>query len=241
MKLLLTSDWHLDAVTAGVARERELVGAVNETLQAAEQAHVDAYVFEGDLTDPDTPGSHAAVGHAVGAACRLHGAGIPSRWMTGNHCVIENGQLHHVLLAIKHLSCVDALVIDQPQREVLKQRDGDQKLDVAYLPFTPRSHSYDPVTWVEASVDAKVRAVFGHLNIEGITPGSETTEMARGRDVFYPTEALKRLAPEAWLSNGHYHREQTHDGIYIPGALARLSFGEEGYELPGFAVVEFRP
>lgn len=229
MKVLFSSDWHLDAVTAGVAREEEILGAVSETVKAAEQQKVDLYVMSGDLTDPDTALTHPAVGHAVGVAMTLDRLGIDQAWIPGNHDVVESGALHHTMLALKRVT----RVFDLPSQALF-----GSGFKVAFLPYTPRSHSYDPTDWVEKHLEPDVRLVVGHLNIEGITPGSETTEMARGRDVFYPVEAIEMAAPNAFMECGHYHERQTYRGVYIPGSLCRLSFGEQ-HNTPGYTIVEF--
>lgn len=229
MKFLLTSDWHRDAVTAGVARDREVDEAIGRTLQAAQQMRVDAYLMLGDLTDPDNTRSHAAVAHLVRVCGALDSFGIDSYWIPGNHDVIEDGELHHTMMVVRGLSKSNASLIDQP---MVVDRG------LAFLPYTPRSHTYDPDAWVRKNIRrGDVRLVCGHLNIEGITPGSETTEMARGRDVFYPDQAIQEVAPGVAMANGHYHQAQVFRGIHIPGSLCRLSFGEQDND-PGFIIME---
>ena len=107
------------------------------------------------------------------------------------------------------------------------------------LPFTAPNRAYDPERVVEEfeSGGRKIKVVAGHLNIEGIEPGSETTSMARGREVFWPKAAIKKKFPKALWLNGHYHRQQVFQGIHIPGSLLRLAHDEEDNK-PGFLVFE---
>jgi hypothetical protein len=79
--------------------------------------------------------------------------------------------------------------------------------------------------------------VIGHLMLEGIAPGSETTDMARGRDVFLPVAALRAAFPDCVICNGHYHTAQTYKTVHIPGSLIRLTKGEIG-NVPGYLIVD---
>jgi hypothetical protein len=76
--------------------------------------------------------------------------------------------------------------------------------------------------------------VLGHLTeIPEAKPGEETTELPRGRGIPFPVAACKAKT----LVNGHFHRRQKASGIWMPGALARLTFGEETHD-PGFLILE---
>lgn len=240
MRLLLTSDWHGDWVTAGFRRFEDVARAVDRIVQAACSSRVDAVVFLGDLANPGRESAHRAVAMAVAASVALDERAIDSVWMTGNHDVVEDGTGAHVLLALGQLGRSRVRLVDRPARLLLLGRTGDA-CDLFALPYTPRSHTYDPERELERLFFETDRSypqlVVAHLNIEGIQPGSETTDMARGRDVFFPLEAARRLMPDAVLANGHYHRRQVFDGIHIPGSPERLAFGEEDND-PGFLVVE---
>jgi DNA repair exonuclease SbcCD nuclease subunit len=229
-KAIISSDWHLDWITAGFPRYDEIDAAIDQSVDCAIKmpGASPLYLFGGDLTDPDNLRCHAALAKAVQVAQRLNDGGVSSLWITGNHDVIEDGSGHHTLMALQHIPGVT--VADSPELYG----------DVFCLPFTPTSHSYDPDDIVRLAHargdDPKV--VLGHLNVEGIVPGSETTQMPRGRDVFWPLDALKECWPNATLIGGHYHERQNYKGINIIGSLARLAFGEEDND-PAFAVVEF--
>lgn len=229
MKALVTSDWHLDAVTAGVERFDDLERATEELLDAVDANEVDAFIFLGDLCDPATNRAHRAVDRACDLASTLD---IPSYWLVGNHDVIEDGHGSNVLSPVNYTPRAE--VIAAPCLRLV----GDAQ--VVFLPFTPRSHAYDPEEFVRHQALANPRhpkAVMGHLNIAGITPGSETTEMPRGRNIEFPLDAINDVWPGALKLNGHYHERQVFRDIHIPGSLERLTFGEEA-NVPGYLLME---
>lgn len=232
MKLLVTSDWHLDAVTAGLERFGDIDRAARAAVQKALEIEADRFVFLGDLCDPDTTRSHRAIAYAIAVERLMREKGLESWWLTGNHDVIEDGTGTSTLTPLK---AAGAKVFDSPAH--FGQEGGG--VQVIVLPFTPRSHAYSPEDYVRSCVDHGTRRmlVLGHLNIEGIGPGSETTDLPRGRDVFLPLTAIRERWPGAVVLNGHYHRGQEFNGVFVPGSLARLTFGEED-NLPGYLIVE---
>lgn len=244
VRMLVTSDWHLDAVTASVERYDEIEKSVDAVVEYAEQLCSGGpppwFVFLGDLSNPDPPRCWRAVAKAVAVAVRLSVSGVPSIWITGNHDVLEDGHGSHTLLPLKALQRAEQpldgkapiLVVDAPQ--VIRV---GRLTSVLCLPYTPRTHNYDPAVQVREAQLSDAAAVFGHLMLEGIGPGSETTDFARGRDVFLPLEEIARALPRAAIFNGHYHRRQVYRGVNIPGALARLVRSDSDI-VPQFLEVE---
>ncbi len=218
-----------------MSRWEDLCGALDEVYEAAVSERVDLVIFGGDWCDP-TPKATRCVAEAIRLAIRFANAGIPSRWLIGNHCTQEDGHGSHVLLPLKAMS-------DGESYQVCDEPDFEFICDVMFvwLPYTPRSHAYDPEAEIERIAKSAgwngPTVVVGHLNLEGIGPGSETTDMPRGRDVFWPLDALREHLPDALLLAGHYHKRQTFKGVQIIGTLERLSFGEEG-ETKGWLIIE---
>jgi DNA repair exonuclease SbcCD nuclease subunit len=237
MKVLTASDFHPDVVTGGVSRFHEVANAVQETVNVAIDNKVDLYVFPGDLCDPDDgPSVLRCVDLAIDAAITLHQAGIPSVWIAGNHDVVEDGS------GITTLTPMLSLMAACPSVYVFEVSNWENiaGMRVLALPFTATSHTYDPAEAVRKMPlpPAGTRTlIVGHLKVEGVQPGEETTEMPRGRDIVFPREVCRERFPNALLINGHYHRQQIHDGVHIPGSLARLTFGERDYA-PGFMIIE---
>ena len=236
MKILACSDFHADWVTDGVERFEELERSANEVVDCAIEEKVELFLFLGDLCNPGTSRAHRAVAMASHCARRLTQAGIPSMWISGNHDVAEDGH---------GTSTVGSLGDLTHARVVVDPRSYPYGCAwVVALPFTPRSHQYDPAEFVRKALEDGAAAempiiIAGHLNIEGIGPGSEADEFARGRNVFFPSAAVGELMARynVLALNGHYHGAQTFGEVVIPGALGRLTHGEEK-NTPGFIIAE---
>jgi DNA repair exonuclease SbcCD nuclease subunit len=238
MRILLTSDWHLDAATAGFVRFDDLRATVRRIVDVAIAERVALFVFMGDLSNPDSVRVHASIEVAVEAAMNLARSGIPSRWLTGNHDVVEDGSGASTLSPLRPLSGVESTnpypmvrVYDGPCFESIGG------VGVLALPFTSRARAYDPAEVVSQFEANLPILVVGHLNIEGIEPGSETTDFPRGREVFLPIRVIRERMPKALVANGHYHRRTQYNGIHIPGAIASLTFGEQ-LNVPGVLIAE---
>lgn len=244
MKIVACSDWHPDHTTHGVPRFQEVKEAAHRTVDRAIEEGARLYIFVGDLCDPDSGSvTFRCVELAIEVAGRLADKGIRSVWIAGNHDVIEDGSGDTTLSPLRALATFSPLVHVYERPNFFRHDSFHHgAVNVICLPYAATSHAYD----VEAAI-AELAAmlppgsknqtiVAAHLNIAGVVPGEETTEMPRGREVWLPVEAAKRVA--RYVVNGHYHRKQkTKDGVWIPGSLARLTFGEEGNE-PSFLVLE---
>lgn len=239
MKVLITSDWHLDHCSLGHARFDELQRAVHETVQTAIEEMCTHYFFLGDLCDPDRGVSvFQCVDVAIRAALILSKAGIESHWLAGNHDVIEDGSGTTTLTPMRGLMTLETAGCPIVVHEKPGHFELHEGWELLTLPFTSTSHTYDPETWVDIAGDNRKLIVIGHLSVPGVIPGEETHEMPRGRDVVFPRDAFRERTKETHLFNGHYHRQQVHNGVHIPGSLARLTFGEEKHE-PGFLIGAF--
>ena len=250
--ILQCSDAHADWVTHGVYRYEEVGLAMAQTAVVALKEKVDLYCFTGDLCDPDDgPRALRAVALAVKIATRLADEGIPSWWIRGNHDVFEDGSDESTLSALESV-CQSGMVrvFDRPARAILPGKPKVSAGAPAFavlLPYPSATRPYHPAEYLKAqrrvlSPSAKV-FVAGHLQVEGATPGDESTLMARGRDVFFP---FAECEPNWLCVNGHYHQGQTftrpnRDGhdiqLHVPGSLVRLNHGEETTE-PRFLIWE---
>lgn len=261
MRIVVCSDAHADAHTLGAPRFDDVAHALRSAAAAAVSSSdddptapppVDAFVFLGDLADPDQ-GGHTlrAAALAVEVANQLSAEGVPSYWVAGNHDWSHDGSGATTLLPLAALARSDPKIHVAERSRWFELRSRSQRprstsaasiLCVPYVP--PQVGDVDPASLVAGVTDA-ARGPFllaSHLSLRGMVPGEEGEEMARGTEVFLPDESFARVPWRVCL-NGHYHRQQTHVcpsglSVLIPGALARFRFDEE-QNRPGYLVVEF--
>lgn len=246
MRILVSSDWHLDAVTAGLPRFDELTERIDEIVErVVDEMMVDLFLNLGDLCDPDPLHAHRCIAYAAAKASNLNARKIPNAWLVGNHDVMEDGDGTSTLSAITGWadggSAEHTFVFDEPS-----WRSFGDVLLVA-LPYVPRAKNYNPDQVIDDIAEAveddgyKHILVIGHLTVAGARMASETFDMPRGRDIVYPVESIRRRwGKRATMLNGHYHRGQTTpSGVIIPGALARLAFDEADND-PGFMLLDLR-
>lgn len=240
MKAIVISDLHGDQSTAGVDRFEDVHRALATATDYAIDHEVDAFFFLGDLADPNTTRVHRSLDMLGGAIARLKEEKIMSVCLAGNHDVIEDGSGRTILDVLRWVE--GGPVITEPGVYTLGLR-SKEVFNVVALPFTPLARHYDPVKVVDnLDLDEPPLGIFpelviGHLNLKGITLGSESVDMPRGRDIFWPTEALRRRLPNALWLGGHYHTPQEFDGVKIVGSAVRLRFDEKDNS-PGFMEIE---
>lgn len=249
MRIVCSSDWHADASTAGLDRFEDVARLVWDHVYAtAVRERADLFLFLGDLCDPDSRRSHRSVALAHEVAFALKREGIPSRWLVGNHDVVEDGSGTSTLSSLaaenrRDPNPIGPRVWEDPTVEefVPPSLAGTLwRLRIVALPYPSRARAYDPEVFVDSLVlpgDCPILFV-GHLSIAGIHPGSESGEMARGREVVWPIDAIRRRFGErATCLAGHYHKAQTFNTIRVVGSLERLRFDDADHE-PGFLVLD---
>lgn len=264
MRIIVCSDLHLDRYTAGLCRFDDVTRSARAVVALAKSERCDGFAFMGDLADPG-PAAHRCSAFAIEVASDLASAGIWSRWLVGNHDVVEDGSGSSTLSPLA--AAIKRIVWERPYAEHL----GSGVVAVA-LPHPPRGYSYVPEEFVrsvevgcklgcretkaeapieevprsmasrEASewVAPRVVLVFGHLTVPGIERGSEVLDMPRGREVRYPIEAIReRWGDRVVMLNGHYHRScrRAQGPVIVPGSLERLTKSEVRNE-PGCLILE---
>lgn len=247
MRMLVTSDWHLDWTTAGMRRLGDLEAAVDETVRYAIEQHIDVYAFLGDLMNPDSGARvFGCIELAARTAMRLSYAGIESHWLAGNHDVIEDGSGRTTLAPLKALQLREWRCDGHGHAQIKVHEDptmvmlGNCQVRLATLPYAPLARAYDPAVFIASLPASDIPLIVAaHMtDIPGIVPGSETRDMPRGRGMPFPFESVaKDATPHKVLLNGHFHEQQVFRDVHIPGALERLTFGEQHHR-PGWLVVE---
>lgn len=247
MRVLVFGDLHLDASTAGVARFGDVERALRGAARLAVDERCDGLVQLGDLCDPGPQASRCAA-LAIEVAAWLAARGVWTRWLVGNHDVVEDG---HGASTLEPLRAAGSAVPPADRDHVGRLLDvwsdpvaewlSDDVAAVA-LPHPARGRGYEPAGFV-SDLDlrgTRVVLVFGHLTVPGMQPGSETLEMPRGREVLFPVaECLARWGDRVVMVNGHYHRASRRAAgpVVVPGSAERLTRGEVRNE-PGLFVLE---
>lgn len=224
MKVVICSDLHIDAKTAGYDRYEDCKKALSQAVEHAIQVKARYFIFLGDLTDPDSPNIIRCMRAASEAAQSLADHQIDSYWMSGNHDVLEDGKGTTTLdlISAQHYGHGSHIVRD-PCYFVVSEMHSHEFL---FLPYTPTCKNYDPEQFVKKYKGCKPKLICSHLMIEGISVGSETEDFPRGRDVFLPIDTIKELFPKAIVVSGHYHQAQVFNGIHVVGSMVRLTRSE---------------
>jgi DNA repair exonuclease SbcCD nuclease subunit len=245
MKLLVFSDLHMDAVTAGLQRFEDIRNALLEVVNKAISSEFDCVVFAGDLCNPDSGSIVIRALHAAMLAARALGeANIPSIWIAGNHDVVDDGTGRTTLSPISAVcsmggSCPMSMVqvVERAPRVIVVKG-----VDILCLPYPSRVSRYEPDAEVEklypGFVSERPVIAIGHLDITGALLGSEMTDFARGSSVQWPVTALSRLGVRMSIG-GHYHRVQMVNSVVMVGSLERLRF-DECDNRPGWLEVEVK-
>ncbi len=253
MKLLCTSDWHLDAVTSGVRRRSEFDPYLDAVLNAIWDEEIDHVLVGGDYFDPGSMRAHELTSLLMKIAGRLAQSRARNVvFIAGNHDPVESSEgwttLSPLREALKWGFCHDQParlhVFEQTSIVTLDGRDGHD-LTLLALPYMSRAVKVADLDYLghartQADGDGVPLVVLGHLTVPGAILGSESREMARGRDVELPS--LADIKPDL-VVNGHYHQAQEVAipgglQVIIPGSPSRFTFGERHDKDKGFTIVE---
>jgi DNA repair exonuclease SbcCD nuclease subunit len=253
VKFGFLTDLHLDASTAGVSRFDEVIDSTDSFVDAVKTQRIETAVLMGDYFDPGKLNASKMVTALLGLIRRISFAGASRVFvMAGNHDVIESSEIWTTISPLREVygfSASRVFVDEVPKFHVIERaRDaGTKSFGLLTLPFVARAAEAEANARFDEAVQLAQRANFpvivaGHRTIEGAQVGSESLEMARGRDSAFPVEAIKSINPVA-IFNGHYHRRQTIRigglTIHVPGSPVRFTFGEQSDGDPkGFAIFE---
>lgn len=241
MRLLLTSDWHDDAITLGVERRTELLKYLDRITRAVRDEAVDVPIFSGDAFDP---GSMMQSQYEVDVICAFRGlAQMSTRGklvaVAGNHDVVEVARPLSTLSPAANAGDGSSYVAEIPSVFSLHENESSSEgVSFLLLPYisrawadaernTPGMVGPAALTDIAFETAATLRrrghriVVVGHMTVAGAVIGSESVEMSRGRDLDLPIERIRALEPTL-VVNGHYHRPQVVDvgglQIVIPGS-----------------------
>lgn len=264
MKLLVFSDIHLDAVTAGKPRRAEVVEFLRLVRDIAIAQQVELVIFSGDAHDSGWLLDPLYSAELIEALFLFH---TPVIAIPGNHDVIDTSELFHEA-PISTLTPVRAAyrflqahrhpvhVMERPEL-VRVGRSTTKDWAVLALPYVSRAHRAMNDRWLDEAFASAQRhvdegyglIVVGHLVVPGAAMGSESHEMAKGQDQLFPVERVAALKPKVVI-NGHYHARQVVTlpvlgapvapglEIVIPGSPLRFTFGEADEIAKGVTIME---
>jgi DNA repair exonuclease SbcCD nuclease subunit len=256
MRLLATSDWHLDGITAGFDRLAELEAYADAVALAAEREKVDLVVHLGDVMDPGHLHESKLQRVLLTAAARLTTAAkLGSVWLAGNHDVMDTAEPTSTMSPLATVAhCWHRPDKQDPRLTVLEEpkmvlyREG---LALLCLPYTSRAFMATPgyQKAMKSALDAAARVkragtsklvVLSHLSLPGMHP--EAAGEPRGREVPFPVEEVRALQPDLILQ-GHYHARQVVQlggglEVQVVGAPLRFNFGERADGERGYLLVD---
>ena len=243
-RIVAVSDIHADAITLGEQRFDEIARLFHTVADFAISTACDVFIFGGDLCNPDNGvRTIRSIALALEVYKRLEEAKIESVWLKGNHDVFEDSRGGSVLTP---LAAAGATVVDQPSNLYFEEYG----LVISAFPYTASHEEYDQADAVrKMGFHPNKRRIFlNHANVDGIVPGSEENELARGRSRFLPYAAIDDMVKgrgdggkSMRILNGHIHDGQSFTPkesksgvpIHIIGSLARFTFGEQSND-PNF-------
>lgn len=250
MRVLATSDWHVDARTAGVDRLPDVERYISKVRSVAREEAPGLVLVGGDFFDPGRLrdcDNVALVMEYVRAFAEASGHCVV---IAGNHDVVEAGGLEGPVTTLGPLAILaesfepaNLHVFEDPGVLLVRTWDDDaetsKETDVAILALPHVAACRDREGLDREAVEefrttlaanpGAVSIVLAHRTLEGARVGTESKEMARGRSHLLPDLAGVRV--DLFVA-GHYHIPQTvrvggHD-VRVVGSPFQTRFGEPG-------------
>jgi DNA repair exonuclease SbcCD nuclease subunit len=256
LKIIATSDWHFDAVTAGKPRLREFFDYREKLVEVIRKEKPALLAVGGDFFDPGGMNAHKYTSILLETVSILNevaveGGGV-SVWIAGNHDVVETSEGFTTLSPLVYAleggfsSGSDRNykpnVFERPGLVEFSQRGkGREEFQVLALPYVAKSFGFDWSSVNRFAVNPRnlPLIVLGHLTVPGAIMGTESKEMARGRDL--EMVDLEPFDPKV-IINGHYHAAQIVEWkgrkVIIPGSPMRFNFGESQDKNKGYTLIE---
>lgn len=234
---MITSDWHVDTYIAGVPLLDNFYKFRDIVVDVLRKENIDVFLFTGDAFDPGSRLDALYTATIIDTAYLFSNYVSESYWIAGNHDVVETRNVLTTLSPLKCARIKNTAVLEHPVRYF------GRYFELIALPYVSRSaYNEDFYTVLEHKVKNMPLIVAGHMTVPGAMMGSESREMARGRDLDLPIDKIAKLEPSL-VVNGHYHNSQiikAKNGleILVPGSPFKMNFGETGDTQKGYTIVE---
>ncbi len=250
MRFLHTADWHVGKHLRGRSRDDETAAALDQVVEMARDAAVDAVLVAGDVYEHRTVSPEADL-IVFEALARLRDTGAAIVLIPGNHDSWQRLEaLSKLLLPLgimpvpRVLRPADGGVVEVPSR------DGGEASVVACVPFVPERRFGDAAALFDDRASAftaydegmgavmdgmarafrtdRVNVLMGHMMIDGAKLGGGEQELTIG--MAYAVSPTRLPATATYVAMGHLHRPQAVRRAPCPtrfaGSLIQLDFGE---------------
>jgi DNA repair protein SbcD/Mre11 len=251
MRLLHTGDWHVGKRLRGRSRDDETAAALDQVVEAARDAAVDAVLVAGDVFElkTSTPESDGLVFDAL---VRLRDTGARVVVIPGNHDSWQRWEALGTLLTPLGVDVVPKVARPTEGGMVeVPSRDGTEAALVACIPFVPERRFGDAAALFDdraslfsaydegmGSVMAGMAAAFrpedrvnvlmAHVMMDGARTGGGEQELTIG--MTYAVHPARLPGTASYVALGHLHRPQAVPAAPCParfaGSLIQLDFGE---------------
>jgi len=252
MRFLHTSDWHLGRTVRGRSRDSEHEAALQQVLDYAREQAVDCVIVAGDVYDTSAPPPEAER-LLYDFLRELHGAGIPTVLIAGNH---DHPRRFEAIAPLLRSVNVHAIGDPKPAGQggdfVVRSRDGRETAVVAALPWVTERRAVEfaqlqagPSAAILRYADQVAAALRDLSNafrpdtvnilvahalvddaIVGAGGGERALHMTMG---IYGIQRGQLPASAQYVALGHVHKAQElvkSPAAWYSGSLLQLDFGE---------------
>src|SRR5438093_5810794 len=250
MRVLHTADWHVGKHLRGRSRDQETIAALDQVVEQAKDAAVDAVLIAGDVYEHRTVSAEADL-IVFEALARLRDTGATIVVVPGNHDSWQRLEALGKLLTPLGILAVPRVLRPTEGGVVeVPSRDGSETALIACVPFVPERRFGDAAALFDDRASAytaydegmgavmsgmarafrtdRVNVLMGHMMIDGAKLGGGEQELTIG--MTYAVSPTRVPATATYAALGHLHRPQAIRRAPCParfaGSLIQLDFGE---------------
>src|SRR3989441_4407629 len=250
VRFLHTADWHVGKHLRGRSRDQEPVAALDQVVEHARDAAVDAVLIAGDVYEHRTVSPEADL-IVFETLARLRDTGATIVVIPGNHDSWQRLEALGKLLTPLGILAVPRVLRPAEGGVVeVPSRDRTEAAMVACVPFVPERRFGDAAALFDDRASAytaydegmgavisgmarafrtdRVNVLLGHMMIDGGKIGGGEQELTIG--MTYAVSPTRLPATATFVALGHLHRPQAIRRAPCParfaGSLIQLDFGE---------------
>ena len=253
MRFLHTADWHLGRTLNGIPLLEDQAHALDQLVDAAAQADLDAIVLAGDVFDLAVPSPRAIELFDDLVHRLVVGCGLPMLVIAGNHDDPVRLAAHARLLGDKGLHIAGPLARPVTCVDIASRQGTVTRFhllpfaDPAFVRSTYGSEARDHAAAMAATLehldgDNKVarHVGVGHAFVSGGSESESERLISVGQAGCVPAGGYFSCTPAMdYVALGHLHRPQTvgRDAVRYSGSPLKYSQSEAGDD-KGFGIVD---